>query len=41
MGKKKKPKWITDLKGIAPEELRVLAQAIEKAGSPSLNPKQI
>jgi hypothetical protein len=34
MGKKKKPKksteqWITDLKGIAPEELRVLAQAIE------------
>jgi flagellin-like hook-associated protein FlgL len=34
MGKKKKPKksteqWVTDLKGIAAEELRVLAQAIE------------
>jgi hypothetical protein len=34
MGKKKKAKksteqWVTDLKGIAAEELRVLAQAIE------------
>jgi hypothetical protein len=34
MGKKKKPKksteqWVTDLKGITLEELRVLAQAIE------------